>query len=86
MGRDIAPVTREERYRLFSASMKHATMPNRYVNWAVFEKGYFRHQVIGGSSSSSDSDKNSSFGSDCIFMYENPGFPQRREICRYSPP
>jgi hypothetical protein len=48
MGRDIAPVTRKDRSKLFNASMKHATRPNGSVNWAAFEEGYFVHQVIGG--------------------------------------
>jgi len=74
-----------DRSNLFSASIKHATRPNGSVNWTVFEEGYFGHQVISSSSSGSHSDSDSSFDSDYVFLYEKPGSPQGREICRYSP-
>jgi hypothetical protein len=87
MGRDIAPITFEEEFRLWRDSMRHAKRPNGSISWVVFEQEYFGHSLLGGSSSSSDSESDDfdSSDSDCVFLYSTPGPLHKREICLYSP-
>lgn len=90
MGREIAPVTYEEKSMLWRDSMKHAKRQDGSITKKVFEQGYFGYTLLGGllSSSDSDSESDSSVGSDSdfVFLYTTQESLHRKEIFLYSPP
>lgn len=83
LGKEIPPVTADEKVKLRRECMKNAIKPNGSVDMESIPTkfyGYIVHpspsDLIGLSSSNSDSGSESSYDRDLIFLYPTPGSNQ----------
>jgi hypothetical protein len=82
-GKLIQPSDPTEKDRLRKECLKHATGPDRIINWDVYYSGLFGEELF--SDLSSESDTNSGSDSDCVFLSATSGTVKKDECWEIRP-
>jgi len=87
VGKLIYPTDPAERDRLKKDCLRHATGPNRIIDWDVYNLGFYREDLFGDLSS--ESSVTSGSDSDCVFLSATSGTNCMEddflELCPFQP-